>query len=43
MKSFFGWTCPGEDAGRCDSALRKGFEGPCIECPLREIVDKEVP
>ena len=27
-------TCPGEDAGYCDSIVRKGYEGPCEKCPL---------
>lgn len=30
-----GITCPGEDAGMCDSKIRKGYEGACESCPLR--------
>lgn len=37
MEPRYGWTCPGEDAGYCDSIVRKGYEGPCVECPYRVI------
>ena len=32
------WTCPGEDAGACDSCVRGDYEGPCEMCPLRKEV-----
>ena len=41
METLYGWTCPADNAGYCDSILRDGFEGPCLECPLREIVNRE--
>jgi len=42
MEQFYAWTCPGEDAGHCGTDIRGEFEGPCCECPLREIVDRGV-
>lgn len=32
------WTCPGEDAGHCDSAIRGEYEGPCEGCPLCQVI-----
>ena len=42
MEKMYTWTCPGEYLGYCDSGVRGEYGGPCVECPLREIVDREV-